>query len=165
MGQANGGFGLIDVLTARAAGFAGFHDDIGGVDLDLDILRLGQDRHRGGRGLNATLGFGFGNALDAMHAAFEFEAGPDAVALHHKGDFLEAAKLGLVGVHQRELVAAGFRVHGIHTVKHGGKERRLLASRAASDLHHDVFIVVGIAGEQQDLQFLGKRFHARLGFL
>ena len=44
------------------------------VDLDVDLLGLGQDRDRGRRGVDAPRGLGLGHALHAVHAALERSA-------------------------------------------------------------------------------------------
>ena len=41
--KTNGRLGLVDVLTARAAGFAGFKNEVGRVDLNRDLFRLGEN--------------------------------------------------------------------------------------------------------------------------
>ena len=69
------GFDLVDVLPAGAAAAAAEFFDILGIDVDLHIRQFRQDRDRGGAGVDAALGFGFGNALHAMPAAFKLQIG------------------------------------------------------------------------------------------
>ena len=42
-----------------------------------------------------------------------------------------------------------------------GKQRAFLAAHAAPDLHNDVLFVIGVLGQQQDLQLFKKRFLLR----
>ena len=64
--------GLIDMLTACAAGFAGFDLKVGGIDIHLNLLDLREHRHRYRRRVDPALGFRLRNTLNAMHAAFKF---------------------------------------------------------------------------------------------
>ena len=61
------------------------------VDLDLDLLGLGQHGDRDGRGVDAALGLGLGHALHAVDAALELQPAVDAVALDQGDDLLDAA--------------------------------------------------------------------------
>ena len=61
-------FGLVDVLAAGAAGPHGVDLQIVGLDLDVDVLGLGQHRDRRRRGVDAALRFGVRHPLHAMHA-------------------------------------------------------------------------------------------------
>src|SRR5581483_12129088 len=88
MRNADGGLGLVDVLAAGAAGAHGVDLQVGVVDLDVDVLGLGQHRNGGGRGVDAALRFGIGDALHAMHAGLEFHLRESAAAFDHCDDFL-----------------------------------------------------------------------------
>jgi hypothetical protein len=44
------------------------------VDVDVDVLDLGQDRDGAGRGVDAALRLGVRHALHAVHARFELQA-------------------------------------------------------------------------------------------
>ena len=46
-----------------------------------------------------------------------------------------------------------------------GKQGAFLAAYAAPDFHNDVFVIVGILGQQQDLQFPVKPFFFLSGIL
>ena len=48
VGEAYGGFGLIDVLTACTTALTGLHYDVGGVDFHVNLLGLGEDGNRYG---------------------------------------------------------------------------------------------------------------------
>ena len=49
--------------------------------------------------MNSALRFGFGNALNAMNAAFVFEFTVNALADDRKHYFLNAAQFGKVGIY------------------------------------------------------------------
>src|SRR5690606_16349296 len=54
VGDADGRFGLVDVLATGAGGAIGVHAQVGRVDLDgVLLIRLGQHRHGAGRGVDA----------------------------------------------------------------------------------------------------------------
>src|SRR5262245_61869899 len=78
--DADGGFRLVDVLPAGAARPHALPLDVLILHLDLHFVGLGQNRHRGGRRVNAPLLLGLGHALHAMSAALETHVLIDAVA-------------------------------------------------------------------------------------
>ena len=81
-------------ILSQSEGAAGAHGvglHLGLVDLDVEILGLGQHRNSCGGGVDAAGGFGVGHALDAVHAALELEPREDAAALDLGDDLLEAA--------------------------------------------------------------------------
>ena len=64
------------------------------VDLDVDILGLGQHRDGRRRGVDAPAALGHRHALDAVDAAFELQPGEHALAVDRGDRFLVAAELG-----------------------------------------------------------------------
>lgn len=110
-------------------------------------------------------GLRYRNALHAMRAALELELAVGALAGNLEDDFLEAAEIALARVHQLDAPALGFREAGVHAVQIRREQRRLVAAGRAADLDDDVFVVVGILGQQQDAHFLGKLLEARAELL
>ena len=98
MQDADGGIGLVDVLTARAGRAVRVDLQILVADLDLHVLRLGQDRDGHGGGVDAPRRFRFRHALDAVHAAFKLERAVRALSRNGKGDLLIPAEFGGVFV-------------------------------------------------------------------
>ena len=74
------GFDFVDVLPAGAAASAAEFFDVFRIDFDFHVGHFGKDRDGGGAGVDAALGFGFRDALDAMAAAFEAQMAKRAVA-------------------------------------------------------------------------------------
>ncbi|CEG10353.1 hypothetical protein BN961_03792 [Afipia felis] len=105
VGDANRGFGLVDMLAARTLRAHCLDTQIAVLDVDVDVLGFRQHGHRGGRGVDAAGGFGIRHALDAMHAGFEFQFGKRAAALHFGDDFLVAAHGAFAGGHHFDLPA------------------------------------------------------------
>ena len=52
----------------------------------------------------------------------------------------------------------GLGVHGVHPKQAVGKQGAFLAAHAAPDLHDHILFVIGILGQQQNLQFFVKGF-------
>src|SRR5205085_10737440 len=91
--DADGALGLVDVLAARAAGPHALPLDVGVLDLDLHLVRLGQHGDGGGRGVDAALRLGLGHALDAVAAALVAQVGVGVLAGDAEDHFLVAALL------------------------------------------------------------------------
>ena len=163
--DADGGRRFIDMLAACAARPKGINAQVVRVEVEIHFLGLGQNSNRGGRGVHAPLAFGLRYTLDAVHAALELEARIHLVARHAEHNLLVAAQLGFRLAHDLGLPAAFIRVHGVHAVQIGGEQRTFLAARAAADLHKNIFVVVRVLGQQQDLKLLLQPRHVGLGLL
>src|SRR5205807_7976293 len=68
VGDADRRFGLVDMLAAGALRAHGLDPQIVALDIDIDILDLGQHRHGGGGSVDAPLRLGVGHALHPVHA-------------------------------------------------------------------------------------------------
>src|SRR6185295_13607328 len=90
MGDADGGFGLVDVLSTGALRTHGIDFEIGLVDLNIDVFNFRQHSHGCGGGVDTARRFGVGNTLYPMHAGFELELGEYAAAAHLGDNFLKA---------------------------------------------------------------------------
>ena len=159
VGDAHGGVGGVNALTARAGGAVGVDAQVGLVDLDVDLLGLGKygDGSRGG--LNAALGLSLGNALDAVHAGLELHDGVDAVALDLELDGLKATGLAGAGVEHGSLPAARLAKALVHLVQIAGEDGRLVATGGGADLDDGVLVVVGVTRDEHVLNVfleLGK---------
>ena len=159
VGDAHGGVGSVNALTTRARGAVGVDAQVGLVDLDVNLLGLGKhgDGCRGG--LDAALGLGLGNALDAVHAGLELHDGVDAVALDLELDGLKAAGLAGAGVEHGGLPAARLAETLVHLVQVAGEDGRLVATGGGADLDDGVLVVVGVTRDEHVLDVfleLGK---------
>ncbi len=103
--------------------------------------------------MDAALGFGRGDALDAVDAGLVLHLGVDLVAFEDGGDFLHAAAdagLGLGEDFDLPLVLLGeAEVHAEHL---GDEDGGLVAAGAGAELDDDVLVVVGVLGEEEDFE-------------
>ena len=178
MNQPDGGGDFVDVLTTGAAGPVDLHFDVRRIDLHIHLVHFRQHGYRGSGGVDPAAGFGFRHPLNPVYAGFILQPGVGAPAHHQKIRFLHASQFRFAVVHQLNFPAHFGGVHGIHPKKAVGKQGAFLAADAAPDLHNHVFVVVGIFGQQQNLQlviqllllglglgvgFLAQLFHFRIG--
>ena len=147
------------MLAARARRAIRVDLEVGLVDLDLaDVLGL-REHGDGARGrVDATLRFGLGHSLHAMHAGFEFELRVRALARDARDDFAIAAVLALVGAQYLDTPALPLGVAAVHAKQIAGEDRGFVAARAGAHLEEQVRIVVGILRHemQQQLPFEGR---------
>ena len=130
---------------------------IGVVDGDVDVLRLGQHRDGCGRGVDAAGRFGVGHALHAVHAGFVFELGEGAAAADFGDDFLVAAHRAFARGHDFDLPALAGGVALVHAEQIAGEQRRLVAAGAGADFENDVALVHRILGNEREPQLLLER--------
>ena len=154
MGDADGGVGFVDVLTARAGCAEGIDAQIGGVQLDVfQFVRFGHDGDGASGSVDTALAFGGGNALHAVAARFKFQTTVRAQTDDAGDDFFIAAQLAFVGGNDFNLPAVALGVAAVHTQQIACKQRGFVAARSGAHFDEDVFVVVGIFGQQQFLQF------------
>ena len=163
--DADSGRGLVDVLAAGAGRAERVDAQILRIDIEVKLLRFGQHGHRCGRGMHAALTLGLRHALDAVYAALELEPRIHAVACDAEHDLFIAAQLGLGTAHHLGLPAAPVRVHRVHAVQIGRKQRAFLAACAAANFDIDVLLVVRVLGQKQELELSLKPRDVALGLL
>ena len=154
VGQADGRVGRVDRLPARAAGAEDILADVVHRNLDVELLRLGQHGHRSGRGVDAALRLGLGDALHAVHARLVFERAVDVLPRHLHHHLLVAAGGALRGRGDFVLPPLRLDVLGVHAQQVAGEEGRLVAARAAANLHDGVLGILRVLGDEQQLDFL-----------
>ena len=167
MRHADRGIRGVHGLAARAGAHEDVDFEILRIDFNLIVVLVGLREHDDARrgGLDASLRFGDGDALHAVHATLVLERRPHAV-FGGGGSFgadrqlhvLDAAKLGgVLGLHG-DGPSALFGVSGVHAQQIAGEQRGLLAAGAGLDLHDRVARVVGITWNQRGAQLLlGRR--------
>ena len=164
MRDANRRISGIHRLAARPGGAERIDADVLGLDVHFHFVRFGQHRHGDRRSVHAALLLRHRNALHAMHAALVFQLAVDALAAHQGDDFFEPAHRRLAHGSELHAPALRFGVARIHAEDFCGEQRGFIAAGAGADFEHHVLFVVGILGQQQDLQLfldLGQsRLHA-----
>ena len=94
--DAHRGVGGVDALAARPGRTLDVDAQVALlVDLDLDLVRLGQHGHRRGRGMDAAARLGLRDALHAMDATLVLETAPGAVGADLEDDLAQAADAGI----------------------------------------------------------------------
>ena len=152
VGDPNRRIGGIDVLTARTGRPHRVDADVGGGDVDLHLLGLGQHRDGGGGGVDAPARLGLWHALDTVDAAFELEAGKDPLALDPGHSLLDAAKLGLGKLHQVETPALRFGVFLIHAQQVAREKCGLFPAGAGADFEDRGAGIGGVLRQKRDPQ-------------
>jgi len=159
------GVGGVHALPAGARGTVDIDAQIALVDLHLDLFSLGQHQHANGRGVDPSLRLGDGDPLDAVDSAFELEPVPHALPGFHRaavldrdGDVLVAAQVGVGGADDLGLPALTLGVPQVHPHQVAGEQRGLLTALSRLDLQDDVFVVVGVAGDEQGAEPLNQFF-------
>ncbi len=149
MGEADRRFGLVDVLAAGALRPHRVDLQIRLVDVDVDLLGLGQHRDRGGGGVDPALRLGVGHALDAMHAALELETGEHAATFDRGDNLLEAAHGAFSGRKHLQLPPVQVGIALVHAKKVAGEEGRFVAARAGAHLEDGALLVGRILRQQR----------------
>ena len=166
MGDANGRIGLVDVLAARAGSAKRIDAQFRRIQVaGLDFVGLRKNGHGAGRGVDASLRFGGGHALHAMHAGFELETRERARTRDAADDFAVAAVLASILRQDFHGESMRFGVTRVHAEQVTGEDGGLVTARARAHLEEDVLVVARIAWNQQRLEFalgaldLGREAH------
>ncbi len=152
MGDPDRAVGGVDRLAAGTAGAEHVDAQILVVDLDVDLLGLGQHRHGRRRGVDAALRLGLRHALHAMHAGFEFEPRKHALAGDVGDDFLVAAGRRFAGREHVDLPAMPVGVALIHAEQIAGEQGRLFAAGAGAQFEDRALLVGGVLGQELNFQ-------------
>src|SRR5579883_382261 len=157
--NAYGGVGGVDGLTSGTGRAKGVDAQILRLDFDIDFVGFRKDGDGGGGSMNATLRFRGRDSLHAMHSAFIFQLRIDLVALNGRDDFLQSAEVRGGAFEDLDFPTLGFSVARIHAEEFAGEESGFITPGTRANLDEDVFFVVGVLGQKQELEFL---FDARL---
>ena len=153
----HGRVGRVHRLPARARGAVDVDLQVLLVDLDVDLLGLRHHRDGGGRGVDAPLRLGLGDALHAVRAALVLEDRVGAVALDREDALLDAAAVARAHLELLPVEAAALGVALEHPREVGGPERGLVAADALPDLDDHVLVVGRIALDERELSSSSSR--------
>src|SRR3989304_2006022 len=95
MGRANRRGVLLDVLAAGPGRPIDVHLDVFLRDVDLDLVRLGQDGDGGGGGVDSPLGLGLRDPLYPVDARLVLEPGVSSSAAYLEDNLLQSAEAGI----------------------------------------------------------------------
>ena len=137
------------MLSAGAAGTVGVDTDVGVVNLDLDVLRFGQYRDRGGRRMDPALRLRRRNPLHPVNAALELESSEDPVTADRGDDFLVAPRVALGDAVDLDPPAPALRIALVHAEQVAGEQRRLVTARARTHFQNSRGIFIGVARREQ----------------
>src|SRR5690606_35489048 len=155
VGEAHRRVGGVHRLPARALGPEHVDPHVGGVDLDLDLVGFGEDRHRGGGGVDASLRLGLGHALDTVDTRLVLEPGVGPSPFDCDRHPREPSRLRRHRLHGLDLEPVGLGVALVHAQQIPGPDGRLVSPGGGADLDDHVLVVVGVLGDHRppDLSF------------
>ena len=157
--DAHGGVRRVDALAAGAGGAVRVDAQVLLVDLDIDLIGLGQHGDGSRGGLDAALALRLGDALDTVDAALVLHDGVDAVARDLELDGLEAAGVGRAAREDLGLPALRGNEALVHLEQIARKDAGLVAAHAGANLDDGVLLVRGVGRDEHELDVfleLGK---------
>src|SRR5262245_28104732 len=104
--------------------------------------------------MNTPARFCCRNALHAMHPGLEFQPCEHAFSGDRRDDFLIAAEIAFGSGYDFNLPPSEIGIAGIHTKEVGSEERRLVSSRACSNLEDRALFVCCIFRKKRDPKLL-----------
>ena len=147
--ELDGGVGGVDALATGAAGAGNGDFDFVGADLKVHFLGFGENGDSDGGGVDAAVGLGGGDALNAVNAAFPLEGAVDVGAGNEENDFPKTAGFGGAGGKRFDRPAVGFGVAGVEAGEFGGEEGGFVTAGAGADFDDGVAGIGGVGREHQ----------------
>ena len=154
VGQPDSGVCRIDALAAVSGSTHDVYADILVRNIDLDVVAdLRDHRHCAGRGMDPAAGLGHRDALHPVHAALIFQSGIGSFSGNNEAHRFHAADPDLFKADRLDTPAPSLRVMDIHPVNITREQSGLIAASPRADLHDDIFVIIGVLGQEQDPQF------------
>ncbi len=151
MRDADRTLGLVHMLSAGARRTVHVDAQIALVHLNIDLLRFGQNGDSHGTRVDASLRFGRGHTLHAVHAGFVLQPGKHVPAGDLGNAFLQATKLGFAILQQLETPAAQTRIFLIRGEQFGGEQTSLVTTRGRANFQDRAALVRLVARQQREL--------------
>ena len=121
-------FRLVDICPPHRLSAVGVDADVAHLDINIHFSASGMTaccRRR----MDTSLGFGFGNALDTVDAAFKFHVAVDVAA-----DTMKMTSLNhqarRTGIHEFHAPPFGFGIAGVHAERSPAKGRFIAGTGA-----------------------------------
>ena len=162
MGDAHGGIGPVDILSARAAGAVGVDLQIFLIDLNRDVVAEFGKRIGGGeRGMASRIAVERRDAHKPVNAAFRLEVAVGELSFHAKRHALDARLLARLQIDNFILEALALEPAPVHAHENARPVARLGSARAGVNEEKAV-VAVETPGKETDqfdlVQMSGKRF-------
>ena len=164
VGDAHRRVGRVDRLAARARRPVHVDLEVLVVDVDLDLVGLGQHGDGGRRRVDPALALGDRHPLHPVRPALVLHVGPHAVAAEAEDDLVEPAEASSPtprGTSSFHPLAGGEAL--VHAEEVAGEEVGLLAALGAADLDDDAAVVVRVLRQQQQLELRLQPLDVGLG--
>ena len=152
MSNANCGFSFVNVLTACTTCTISINTQICRIDFYVYFFCFRQNCYGNSGSMHATLGFSFRNTLYAMHATFKFHTAKYAVTIYLEHNFFKTAQFSGVRVKNFYTPATSFCITQVHSKEYACEKCSFVATCTTTNFHDNVFIIVGVRGEQQNSQ-------------
>ena len=101
-----------------------------------------------------TLGLGHWHALHAVHTRLILQCAIDVIARDTEYHFLETTHSALTATGHLHIPTLGLTIAGVHARQITGKQGSLVAARTATNLEHHILAILGILGDEKELDFL-----------
>src|SRR6266436_7925269 len=144
--------GSIHTLATVPGGAIDIDANIAVFDLDSNIvIGFWKNDYLGCGGMDAPVGLGNGNALDAMGTAFVFQAPISALASDEKRDVFDSPLRGFVAIQDFNLPVPVISITAVHAEEFCCKKRRFFATGSRLDGDDSIFLIHNIFGQQSNL--------------
>ncbi len=138
------------MLATRSGGAVGVGAQVRRIDVDgFDFIDFGQDGHRTGRGMDASLCLRCRYPLHTMRTRLEFQAREHTLARDSADDFAKAAVLARVLAQDLHRITLRFSPAAIHAKQVAGEDSGFVATRSRPHLQVDILFVAWILRQQQ----------------
>ena len=154
MGQAYCGISRIDALAAVPGRAHDINADVFLVNVDIHFLRLRHNCYCNRGRMDAPAGLCLRHTLYPMDSRFIFHYRICAASGNHKGYILHAADPDLLALHKLHPPSSALGIMKIHAVDLCRKKRSLIPTGSGADLNYNIFIIIGIFREEQDLKLM-----------
>ncbi len=140
---------FVHILPAGAPAVKELHLEIIGIDAELNLFCLRQNRHCSCRGMDSSRGFGDWHPLHSMDTTLVLEAAEGTFTSDFKYQLLEPSSLALIAINDLHLPALSLGISAIHAEQVSGKKACLLTTSTSPYLDNDISIIIEVFGHQR----------------
>ena len=154
MRDADSAVGLVDVLTAGAASAHGVDADVVGLDVDVDLLGLGENGDGRSGCVDAAARLGRRNTLNAVDAGFKLQLGENALAGDGGDDLFVSAEIAFGDRNDFSFPAVQVGIAVVHAEEIGCEQGGLITAGTGADLDDGATLVGGVLRQQTEAHLL-----------